>query len=443
MWHAEAAGLRLLFDPLLGPTHHDGVFTVTPPRAVDVAALRPDVVVVSHRHPDHFDVGSLHILARRYPDAVVLTADALVGRTCQRLGFRHVSLLPDHQALDLGGVQLLTTASHCKVDEWGVVLATGDGTVWNQIDTVLGTPDMVKAALSQAADALHIPALADGPDLAMVRWQPLLQVGAALGNAPAFPHAHWAAEVQRIRATNPGHAILGASGGAYVGHSAWQNAREGPVSPERARRDLRALGFAAPVDPLSTGTTWTLRGGEVSVDPAGGRDLVEVTGPPISRAFAPGALPAVTDPDPRGLAALTPLVDAWIRGPLAEAVARALPAAGVPTAALQLDAVACDDTATWTLSLSNGTVTVTEGAHPDPDMVNTIAMGDLHDVLEGRAHWGRPLLGGRLRTVDRLVAARDGALTRPRLPPFFLYLALPYDTATERWIEHQLRALGC
>ena len=129
MWHAEAAGLRLLFDPLLGPTHHDGVFTVTPPRAVDMAALRPDVVVVSHRHPDHFDVGSLHILARRYPDAVVLTADALVGRTCQRLGFRHVSLLPDHQALDLGGVQLLTTASHCKVDEWGVVLATDDGTI--------------------------------------------------------------------------------------------------------------------------------------------------------------------------------------------------------------------------------------------------------------------------------------------------------------------------
>jgi hypothetical protein len=140
IWHAEPAGLRLHLDPRLGPTHHDGVFTVTPPRAVDVAALRPNVMVASHRYPDHFDVGSLLTLARRYPDAVVLTADALVGRISQRLGFRHVSLLPDHQALSLVGVQVLTTASHCKVDEWAIVLATGVGTVWDQIDTVLGRP---------------------------------------------------------------------------------------------------------------------------------------------------------------------------------------------------------------------------------------------------------------------------------------------------------------
>lgn len=443
MWHVEAAGLRLLFDPLLGPTHHDGVFTVTPPRTVDVDALRPDIIIVSHRHPDHFDIGSLRRLATQSPDAVILTADALVGRTCQRLGFQHVSLLPDHQLLDLGGLKLLTTASRCAVDEWGVVLATADGCAWNQIDTVLGTPATVRQTLRDAATALGRPGLADGPDLGLVRWQPLLQVGAALGNAPAFPHAGWRREVERILATNPGHAVLGAAGGAYVGHAAWQNARDWPVTPARARRDLRALGLEAPVDALTTGTTWRLRGASVEVDPTGGRDLVEVTGPAISRAFDAGAQPAVHDPDPRGLTALTPLVEAWVRGPLADAVARALPAAGIERACLQLDTVACDGTASWMLSLADGAVTMAEARAVDPDMRNTIAMGDLHDVLEGRAHWGRPLLGGRLRTMDRLVIVRDGALARPRLPPFFLYLALPYDTATERWVEHELRALGC
>ena len=443
MWMVEAASLRILFDPLLGPTHHDGLFTVTPPRHIAVDALRPDVIVVSHRHPDHFDLGSLHQLASRYPDAVVLTADALVGRTCQRLGFAHVSLLPDHQRLDLGDLQLLTTASHCAVDEWGVLLSTADGTAWNQIDTVLGPPATVRETLARASQTLGVPSLVDGPDLGIVRWQPLLQVGAALGKAPAFPHAGWRRELERILATNPGHAVLGAAGGAYVGHSAWQNQREWPVSTGRAQRDLRAVGFGASVDALTTGTTWTLRGGEVTTDTSGGAELVEVTGPPISRAFAPDTLPAVTDPDPRGLRALTPLVDAWVRGPLADAVAQALPAAGILEATLQLDAVACDGAVGWALTLSAGEVRVREGSHADPDMVNTIALGDLHDVLEGSAHWGRPLLGGRLRAMDRLVLVRDGTLTRPRLPPFFLYLALPYDTATERWVEHDLAVRGC
>lgn len=443
MWMVEAGDLRLLFDPLLGPTHHDGVFTVTPPRTIDVGALRPDIIIVSHRHPDHFDLGSLRALAARHPGAVVLTADALVGRTCQRLGFTHVSLLPDHQLLDLGGVKLLTTRSHCAVDEWGVVLSTADGAAWNQIDTVLGGAARVRQTLADAARALGAPALAGGPELGVVRWQPLLQVGAALGDAPAFPHARWRQELERIIATNPGHAVLGASGGAFVGHAAWQNARDWPVSPARAQRDLAALGMRAPVDPLTTGKTWTVEGGRVHTERDGGRDLVEVTGPPISRAFAPDALPALSDPDPRGLAALTPLVDAWVRGPLAEAVAHALPAAGIDRACLQLDAVASDATAGWTLRLAGGAVRVQEGHADDPDMRNAVAMGDLHDVLEARAHWGRPLLSGRLRTVDRLVVARDGALSRPHLPPFFLYLALPYDTATERWVEQELRAMGC
>ena len=60
---------------------------------------------------------------------------------------------------------------------------------------------------------------------------------------------------------------------------------------------------------------------------------------------APDTLPAVTDPDPRGLRALTPLVDAWVRGPLADAIAQALPAAGILEATLQLDVVACDGAA--------------------------------------------------------------------------------------------------
>ena len=90
MWLCEAAGLRLLFDPLLGPEHHCGVFETVPRRRVHAEALRPDFVLVSHRHPDHFDVPSLHRLARLDPEAVVITPDALVAWAARTLGFRTV-----------------------------------------------------------------------------------------------------------------------------------------------------------------------------------------------------------------------------------------------------------------------------------------------------------------------------------------------------------------
>jgi UDP-MurNAc hydroxylase len=202
-WLVEAGGLRLLFDPLLGESHHDGVFGVTPPRRIDVDRLRPDVIVVSHRHPDHFDLPSLHALARRSPDAVVLTADVLVGRACQRLGFRHVSVLPDRHDVALDGLSLRTTPSRCSVVEWGMLVSTADGTAWNQVDTVLGSPEQIREELALAATAMGAPSLADGPDLGIVRWQPLLQVTAAIGGSAAFPFAAWQRELERIVATAP------------------------------------------------------------------------------------------------------------------------------------------------------------------------------------------------------------------------------------------------
>ncbi|MEQ9324729.1 MAG: hypothetical protein RIF41_36525, partial [Polyangiaceae bacterium] len=76
---------------LLGETHHGDVFELRPRRRIDEAALAADFVVVSHRHPDHFDVASLHRLAQLDRDSVVLTSDPLVERTARAVGFSTVA----------------------------------------------------------------------------------------------------------------------------------------------------------------------------------------------------------------------------------------------------------------------------------------------------------------------------------------------------------------
>ena len=95
MWLLELGeeGTRVLFDPLLHDVHDDGLSSVSPRRELACELLRPDFVVVSHRHPDHFDVDSLAWLAAIDPECVVLTSDELVAAVCRRLSFVQVRVL--------------------------------------------------------------------------------------------------------------------------------------------------------------------------------------------------------------------------------------------------------------------------------------------------------------------------------------------------------------
>jgi L-ascorbate metabolism protein UlaG (beta-lactamase superfamily) len=99
-------GVRLLTDPLLrlfvahlrrrAPIHPD--------------ALRPvDVVLLSHAHHDHLDVGSLYRIGRATP--VVVPRG--IGRILARRGFREVTELDVGERLTLGAVEVEATfAAH-------------------------------------------------------------------------------------------------------------------------------------------------------------------------------------------------------------------------------------------------------------------------------------------------------------------------------------------
>ncbi|MBK8717707.1 MAG: MBL fold metallo-hydrolase [Deltaproteobacteria bacterium] len=182
MWLVEADGLRFVCDPLLGATHHAGVFEVVPRRTIDAGALRPDVLLVSHRHGDHFDVPSLHRLAQLDPDTVVLTPDALVAWAARALGFHDVRETPAGTLLAFEGVSLVTTPSRAP-DEWGVMFGVGGVAAWNQVDSVFTGPDDIREVTQIATRALGARRLT----MAAVRWQPMLEIAAQLGESLAFP----------------------------------------------------------------------------------------------------------------------------------------------------------------------------------------------------------------------------------------------------------------
>ncbi|MEM6997064.1 MAG: MBL fold metallo-hydrolase, partial [Myxococcota bacterium] len=401
MWLAEAAGLRLLFDPLLSPTHHGGVFEIVGRPTIVTAALRPDFVFVSHRHPDHFNVPSLAALAAADPHSVVVTPDALVAWAAETLGFKTVQRVPAAQRVDLDGVTVVTTPS---VDprEWGAMVACEGAVVWNQVDTVLDGAAEVRRVVAAALSALGEARV----DLALVRWQPMLEIAAPLGHATQFPFRGYERLLDEIATVDAGAVVPSACGGRHTTRCAWLDQHVFPLSVERFVRDLRAR-VERRVVRADPGTRIAVQPGEVSVVRTESPDLVRFDAPGADpRAFRPTSVPPLVDDNLDGVdeATLRRDVQAWVEGPLANALASVGDGAALRFSVSVVFPSATDD---YTIAVEAGGSQCARRHDPEWDCLNEVAGSLLWDVLQGRRHWGDLLLSGALRARSRAYRVED------------------------------------
>jgi hypothetical protein len=415
-WLVEAGGLRLLFDPLLGDTLHGGVHVVHPPRRIDIDGLRPDMIVISHVHPDHFDVPSLARLARRYPDVPVLTADPLVASSCRRLGFRTASVLPDRKQLAIGGLTLWTTPSKSDVQEWGMVVDDGHTRVWNQVDSV-----------TDAADCRGLRDATGGIGLVVAQWSPLREIEAVTGGSLGFPTAPWADKLASLAALGAPTVCPAAAGFRHADPFAWRDAHVFPVTEAMLARDLATIDPMLQVLPCPIGATLVADGPHTTcVDSAA---FVERLEAPEAPPWTPFHLPPVSDPDLGHDSdhSILAEVEPWLADALLPAIRRRAPRLGRPLL-LDLDLVLPTGRVVVHFDADGDQVTLRRGeqVRADHDAVVVAAGSMFADVVAGRRHWGEPLLAGVLRSARRL----------PVLPAFFPYWALPYRRSVERWTDH-------
>lgn len=424
-WLVEVAGIRILFDPLLGETHHEGVFSPFPPRTIDAARLRPDLVVVTHRHLDHFDPPSLRALAVHRP--IVVTPDVLVARAAERLGM-DVCVLRPWETLPLDGALLVPTPSFCAVVEWGMVVATPDAVAWNQGDTELRSPSDVRAVTARVAGIVGRP----GIDLAIARWQPLLEIAAMTGGSTGFPLAGYRAQLEVVAAVEARAVIPGASGSRYAPAHGWLDAFAYPVPESRFLRDLRRRCPSTPAWPARVGARWRVADGVEAMDDS---DLVTVRDEPDPRRFAPWAVPEIRD----AVGADPEVLERWVLDTLAPALGRAHPSMRMEGAVCFVLRVVFPELARdWTIRADGERTSVEVGFDDDYDVANAITASALAAVIEGRDHWGRALLGGELRSTNRAYRVAAGGVVPGAVAPIFLYYALGWDEAFERWVERQL-----
>lgn len=434
-WLIEAENLRLVCDPLAFVDHHGGVFEVHPRRRVRAEQLRADFVLVSHRHPDHFDVPSLALLARLDPDTVVLTPDELIAATARELGFRSVRVVAPGQLVALAGDLRLVTTESAAGNEWGVLLASGGATAWNMVDTVFRGRDELARVRGRALAALAHTRL----DFALVPWQPMLEIAAQLGHAIAFPHDAYAELLAQLAVIDAGTIVPGAAGTVHADPYAWLDAIVCPLDEARFVADARRMLPGKQVLPLALGGRYRIGPGEVELDAEAGAALIErVAGGPTRPCVALD-IPPLVDPcrflgPPESSAVMQAELARWIADELGPALVRHYEEFELERPLrCAIEVVFADARLARTLVVEPGSFTLLDAIAADWDAYDAIAGSMLWEVLQGRRHWGDPLLSGCLRARLRV---------RANVAEVFFYYALSYAASLERataWAIEQTR----
>ena len=377
--YVEAGEVSFLVDPVLRDPFEGGAVSSWPERSVDLDGLPPpDFVVISHRHPDHFDIQSLAILPR--DAAVLLPRDPLIAYALERLGFRKLQPLDPGRPLSFYETQVLPTRSEEPVREVGLVFADSEGAIFDQVDTAVSR-ETAQDVRTRFALAAHFARYASQNFDYFER------------RAAEFPWQEHARNLETAAMLGAGLVVPGSAGFRFCGEHAWLNRFLFPVS---RRAFLADLGRVSPgqraeaMDPgdvldMSHGEARIVRGASPFVRCLGGGDD-ELRFDPTS------PVPALHDPNPdgRGEAELREGV-VRIAHALAEWARAAQQPLSVPWrfrragAVYGLTALLPDGALQFSLDFRAAEVPLREGAGgPEPTVTHHIAASALLDWAERR-----------------------------------------------------------
>jgi hypothetical protein len=434
--------LNVLMDPVLWDPHQEGLFDIYPHREVLHDRLPSfNLLVISHRHLDHFDLRSLASLPKNVP--VLIPKDALMESYLRRLGFNKVTGLKDFSEVKIGATTLLTTRSENPVPEFGVVFADESGVFWNQVDSVV-SPRTAETVLS------FFPKI----DFVLAAWQPMLETNFQTNSSLAFPLPRYSEVLYNIGLVAPRAVAPGANAFCCLGASSWLNSVVFPASRERFAADVvdACPSLRDRVYQLHPSDTVALSGGNVLHTPEGS-DFVRRTGgdDAISLAFSPVEVDARLmdegDTDAEAEAEIVRAVEhdlaAYIENHAGEFALHAK-----WKVIYQLEVVLPHGRLAWTADFSVSPAQIRRGRDPKANLFTTITGNAFSGLIRRTLGWDYALLGGFCRRFRKLYAVTpagvvpgDSHIKDPldMLYPYQELLTTILDKELERWTQPEHR----
>ena len=230
----------ILTDPVWFDYLWEEINVLCPHTELDKDAIPPvDVLFLSHRHQDHFDVRTLAYLKRNNrilkPDVRIMASnDDIVLEVLKELEFENIEIHADFEPVKVKDVIITPTpslnqssTSQDYFPEHGLLVHDGEVTAWNQVDTIV-SPEIID----------HIKQLYGGVDLAHSRFLPLLEGNFTYHKPVTLPFDEYCSFLNAMRALAPKFVVPGSAAFRYRDEFAFMNHYTFPTTQEQFLGDL-------------------------------------------------------------------------------------------------------------------------------------------------------------------------------------------------------------
>jgi hypothetical protein len=406
----ETQDCRIVMDPVLWDPHQEGLFDVCPKREVIHEQFPEfDLLIISHRHLDHFDIRSLAYLPKTVD--VLIPKDELLETCLRKLGYSQIYLLDDFTTVKIGSTSLLTTRSENRVPEYGIVFADESGVCWNQVDTVV-SKDTIRFVKS------YYPEI----DFLLATWQPMLEINFQANLSLSFPYSIYSKLLENVSLIQPKAIAPGANGFKYINGSSWLNQIVFPVTREQFCKDVRVVCpqigenvFA--LDPgdilfLNNGKFKQLQGmcGFVQKN-ADDREILDFSPVKIGNDIID------ENPDNYDISEMTKSINDEVCFNLPKLFSEAKKSLFTEhfkwKVIYQLEIVFPDSCSKWFFDFSQENVQAQTGRNPLANLYTYITASSFYGILKKLKGWDYALLGGYYRTFQKLYLATAQGINKP------------------------------
>jgi len=227
----------ILTDPVWFDYLWEEINVLCPSIDLDLKKIPPiDVLNISHRHQDHFDVRTLAYLAGSgsilKPDATILAPnDDILIDVLKELNYKNIVIVEDFKSISIGDVTLTPTPSLNEGDyfpEHGLLVNDGEVTIWNQVDTVV-SPEIIS----------YINKLYGRLDFSHSRFLPLLEGNFTHHKTLAIPFEEYSSFLKVAGALKPKFIVPGSAAFRYRDELAFLNRYSFPTTPQQFLEDLK------------------------------------------------------------------------------------------------------------------------------------------------------------------------------------------------------------
>ena len=412
----------ILTDPVWFDYLWEEINTLCPSIVLEKDKVPPlDVLNISHRHQDHFDVRTLAYLVKNEriltPDTLVLAPqDNLLLDILNELEFKNIQVVTDFEPIRVKDVTITPTPSRNQLStaedsfpEHGLLVNDGEVTIWNQVDSLVN-PDIIQ----------RISELYGRIDFFHSRFVPLIEGNFSYNKPITLPTGEYCTFLNVVKALGPRFVVPGSAAFRYRDELTFLNQYSFPTTQDQFLSDLARFCPEVPCAPFFSGDVAHISADEIHIEKQASHFVRIKVDDSHLVTFKPNSeVPAIKTQttDPEEYKRETKVVDDFIQNCLLERVLSSELLEGWQhwQIVYQLEVFGQDGPQAWTIDFGQpGKPELHKGEIGKISLYEGISSDELCALVEGNTSWDYVTLCGNYRTFNNIYRITDG---RFELPP--------------------------